>query len=64
MLKLILPILSFPRQITVTLSPKCKNILYTVDSLFGNLGNVYHSLFARCELDKCTKLFDAYNLFR
>ena len=30
------------------------------DSLFCNLGNVNHSLFARCKFDECTKFFDAY----
>ena len=40
---------------------QCQNILYTVDTLFCNLGNVNHSLFARSKLNECTKLFDADN---
>ena len=40
---------------------KSKNILNTVDTLFCDLGNMNHSLFARCELDECTKFLDANN---
>ena len=38
---------------------KSQNIFYMFDSLFCNLGNVNHSLFARCKFDECTKFFDA-----
>ena len=38
-----------------------QNILYAVDTLFCNLGNVNHSLFARCKLKECAELFDADN---
>ena len=36
-----------------------QNIFYTVDSLLGDLGDVYHAFLARCELDECTELLDA-----
>ena len=39
---------------------KSQNIFYMFDSLFCNLGNVNHSLFARCKFNECTKFFDAY----
>ncbi len=47
MLNEILPILSFPRQTTLTTSPQRQNVFYMVDSLLGNLRNVNHSFFAR-----------------
>ena len=40
---------------------KCEYILYSVDSLFCNLRNVNHSLFARSKFDESTELLDAYN---
>ena len=40
---------------------KCKNILNTVDPLFGDLGNVYHSLLAGSELDESAEFLDADN---
>ena len=33
-----------------------QNILYAVDTLFCDLGNVNHSLFARCKLKECAEL--------
>ena len=38
-----------------------QNVLYAVDTLFCDLGNVNHSLFARCKLKECAELFDADN---
>ena len=37
-----------------------QNILYPVDALFGDLGDVYHAFFSRSEFHKGTKFFDAY----
>ena len=62
--KLILPILSLPRQTTVTLVAQGQNIFHAVDALFGDLGDVNHALFARSELDECAELLDADNLAR
>ena len=36
-----------------------QNIFYMVDSLLGDLGDVYHAFLAGCELDECTELLDA-----
>ena len=43
------------------LVPQCQHILNAVDSLLRNLGNVNHSLLARCELNKRAKFLDTYN---
>ena len=45
----------------MTMIAQGQNIFYTVDALFGDLGDVNHSLFARSELDECTELLDADN---
>ena len=59
MLKLNLPILSFPRHTTFTTSPsfRTSSTLFTLS--FRDLGNMHHSLFSRSKLNECTKFFDA-----
>ena len=37
-----------------------QNILYPVDTLFCDLGDMNHTLFSRSKFDKCTEFFDAY----
>ena len=48
--KLILPILSLPRHTTFTYIAKGQYILYMVDALLCDLGDVNHAFFARCKL--------------
>ena len=38
-----------------------KDIFYTVNSSFGNLGNMHHTFFTRSKFHKCAKLLNAYH---
>ena len=38
---------------------QCQNVFYMVDTLFCDLGDVYHTFFSRSELKESTELFDA-----
>lgn len=40
---------------------KADNVFYFLNTLFGELGDVYQTFFSRCEFKESTEVFDADN---